>query len=324
LNKKIKYRPQHRCLEMENATAINQAYSAVVTNDFNYDAWGLSIETLFNPTYSSTFGSFNSPNPQRHRYNGKEQITSSRFYDYGARQYDPVIGRWLSVDPLAEEGKQWSSYVYTFNNPLGYTDPDGRWPWPSWSEVKKSANFSFENAKNVWDKISISHFAKLEMNVTAGARVVSNTKTPIPIGVKKIDEIDVNARSTVHAKFVREEDKNGFKQEIYKSGKNSSKANTSIAFSSAVPIEGIPFSFSASGKIESTYENKKETLKSYEYSAGISLTGLGINITKEKESNLKTAESKNTFRVSFFSVGLTLGGGIVTDAQDSSGIKIEY
>ena len=32
---------------MENATFINQAYPAVVTNDFNYYAWGLSIETLF-------------------------------------------------------------------------------------------------------------------------------------------------------------------------------------------------------------------------------------------------------------------------------------
>jgi RHS repeat-associated protein len=125
LNKKITYRPQHRCLEMENATSINQAYPAVVTNDFNYDAWGLSIETLFNPTYSSTFGSFNSPNPQRHRYNGKEQISSSRFYDYGARQYDPVIGRWLSVDPLAELDFALSAYNYVGNNPLLYIDPNG-------------------------------------------------------------------------------------------------------------------------------------------------------------------------------------------------------
>jgi RHS repeat-associated protein len=132
LNRKITYRPQHRCLEMENATAINQAHAAVVTNDFNYDAWGLSIETLFNPTYSSTFGSFNSPNPQRHRYNSKEQISSSRFYDYGARQYDPVIGRWLSVDPLADHPNQIgiSPYAFLNNNPVNNIDPDGRLPIP--------------------------------------------------------------------------------------------------------------------------------------------------------------------------------------------------
>jgi RHS repeat-associated protein len=110
---------------MENATSINQEYPAVVTNDFNYDAWGLSIETLFNPTYSSTFGSFNSPNPQHHRYNGKEQISTSRFYDYGARQYDPVIGRWLSVDPLAHLRSWVSPYNFVQNNPINRVDPDG-------------------------------------------------------------------------------------------------------------------------------------------------------------------------------------------------------
>src|SRR5690606_10512704 len=44
-------------------------------------------------------------------------------YYYGARNYDPAIGRWLNVDPLAE--KTMEPYLYTGNNPIMFTDPTG-------------------------------------------------------------------------------------------------------------------------------------------------------------------------------------------------------
>ena len=45
--------------------------------------------------------------------------------DYGARFYDPSVGRWTSVDPLADDAPGWTPYRYGFNNPLSYTDPTG-------------------------------------------------------------------------------------------------------------------------------------------------------------------------------------------------------
>ena len=50
---------------------------------------------------------------------------------------DPRLGRFLSVDPLAEKYPGWSPYNYVFDNPLKFTDPTGMWPWPTQKALKE-------------------------------------------------------------------------------------------------------------------------------------------------------------------------------------------
>jgi RHS repeat-associated protein len=47
-------------------------------------------------------------------------------YDFGARLYDPRVGRWLSLDPLAKKYPNVSPYVFAEGNPIYFNDPTGK------------------------------------------------------------------------------------------------------------------------------------------------------------------------------------------------------
>ena len=73
-------------------------------------------------------------------YNGKEEQPMPgkwlvpKAFGRG-RFYDAQLGRWHSVDPLAEKYYEWTPYNYVTNNPVIYIDPDGK------DKIKAEASF---------------------------------------------------------------------------------------------------------------------------------------------------------------------------------------
>ena len=62
-----------------------------------------------------------------YKYNAKElqKELDLQWLDYGARMYEPVVGRFWIPDPLTEKYYQISPYAYCANNPINFIDPDG-------------------------------------------------------------------------------------------------------------------------------------------------------------------------------------------------------
>ena len=112
-----------------------------VVSEYVYDAWGNLV---------SSSGSVSQP----YEYVGREgYYREGELYLLGQRWYDSSAGRFISRDPIGEEGGV-NLYVYVGNNPLNYTDPIGNFCiWAGSSTKFEWIRVSPINIKEGWVKV---------------------------------------------------------------------------------------------------------------------------------------------------------------------------
>lgn len=83
--------------------------------------------------YNGATSSIGNDLAQKWGYNGKEYQDdlvggkNLNWHDFGARNYNPALGRWMNLDPKAEAYYPVTPYQYVLNNPIVHVDHNGQW-----------------------------------------------------------------------------------------------------------------------------------------------------------------------------------------------------
>ena len=169
---------------------------------------------------------------QQYKYTDKEYdpMHGLNQYDFGARNYDPAIGRFTSVDPLAEKYYHMTPYSYCGGDPVNAVDPDGR-DWYSFNGTYKWYGVTDENyidkEGNKWTNVGHTYTDKKTNIYYSLFGQIYNLSDKDFKGVRFIDDAIIN-----YAKYESSIDKNA-----------SGGGETNTA-----PTENISRTYSFSGK----------------------------------------------------------------------------
>lgn len=108
--------------------SITHLKTGSTVTEYSFDAWGRrrdkddwTMTLISEPALFADRG-----------FTAHEYLEDFKLYNMNGRLYDPVVGRFLSADPVIqdpENTQSYNRYSYCLNNPLKYIDPSGNTWW---------------------------------------------------------------------------------------------------------------------------------------------------------------------------------------------------
>ncbi|KZS38241.1 hypothetical protein AWE51_19590 [Aquimarina aggregata] len=185
-------------LSYKDADGNGSISTSEIVEEKNYYPFGLQMKG-FNNTLRGRSHNYG--------YNGKEENDEFGLatLDYGARNYDPTLGRWFVIDALADDVMQVdkSTYAYSWNSPISLNDPDGNCPWCLGAVIGAVSEYAVQVTVNLAKGQSLEDaafnnvdfadvgLAAVEGAVTLGASAVRRIGVRVATEVVKA-AIDVN------------------------------------------------------------------------------------------------------------------------------------
>jgi len=153
--------------------------TGAITEQINYDEFGNVISDT-NPGFQP-FG-----------FAGGLYDQDTKFVRFGARDYNPALGRWTAKDPILFAGGDTNLYGYVLTDPVNSTDPSGLNPFTTIGNWYDSATSSLQSSfdswtSSIWKKMQIKQRCVCNKNQEGGNGVTAGelaTDTGLHLGIE--------------------------------------------------------------------------------------------------------------------------------------------